>query len=142
MKNITQQNHQSKEKVKQAINYVREKYQIRGKFTAADFYRICEAENIRLLNCEKSRALPQPKNIYGAIFTFHTGEPFIYLRSFFNRNRRICMKTAMHELGHYFLKHSGFIAAKMIIDGKIRGEQNEREAEYFAYLATKSEVVQ
>ncbi len=124
--------------VKQVLDRVRQKYHIGGKFTTGDFYRICEGENIELLNNEFGKALHNVKPLYGMFFTFRDGKKLVYLRSFFNRNHRLCMKSAMHELGHYFLGHKGF-TAKMVADGNLSNPQDEKEANLFARLATKAE---
>lgn len=142
MKNIARnsiQNKNYKHTVTRVLNDVRKKYNIHGKFSKSDFYRICEAENIKLLNDEDANSLHSVKKLYGMLFTFSTGERLVYLRSFFNRNRRLCMKSAMHELGHYFLRHKGF-TAKMIAGGVLGNSQDEKEANLFARLTAKAEV--
>jgi hypothetical protein len=126
-----------KQTVARVLNGVRKKYSVRGKFSKGDFYRICESENIQLLDGEDANSLRRVKKLYGMLFTFSTGERLVYLRSFFNRNRRLCMKSAMHELGHYFLRHKGFTAA-MISGGVLSNSQAEKEANLFARLATKT----
>ena len=53
-----QENFQNcQQKVRETLDAVRAKYGVKGKFTDADFYRICEAENITLLNAGDARAL-------------------------------------------------------------------------------------
>jgi Zn-dependent peptidase ImmA (M78 family) len=46
---------------------------------------------------------------------------------------------AMHELGHYFLRHSG-INYKMMKDGSFAVDIQEFEANLFAELTTKTEA--
>ncbi len=113
---------------------MREKYQIRGTFKKADFYRICKAENIRLI---KSDAFyTRIKGIRGFILTVK-GRRYIYLRSLHHSRFDIFM--AMHELGHYFLRHSG-INYKMMKDGSFAVDIQEFEANLFAELTTKTEA--
>lgn len=123
-------------KVESVLAKVRKKYDIQNKFfNESDFYRICESESIELLNGEDVKVLHSVKSLYGILFTFSTGERLIYLRSFFNQNHRLCIHTAMHELGHYFLGHKGF-TAKMFADGIFSDVKDEKEANLFARLAT------
>lgn len=134
---MTNRRESYKTKVEKCIADVREKYNIRGNFTQADFYRICEAENIELLNGETGRNFYAVKQFYGFLLSFdEQNRNLIYLRSFFNRNRRINMFVAAHELGHYFLNHLG-VSAKASNLFELSSAQNEREANYFARLATK-----
>lgn len=123
--------------VERVLQEVRNKYGIPGKFTPKDFYRICEAENIRLFEGGDARkAHKETPGLLGLLVRTTDGSRFIYLRSIFNRSRRISMDTAMHELGHYFLKHKGF-TPKMLLAGKYHNNQNEKEADYFARLANQ-----
>jgi Zn-dependent peptidase ImmA (M78 family) len=119
-------------KVRQVFDAVRQKYNIPGKLADVDFYRICDAENIELFNNEDSRQDLLKLETTG--FYLHSkGVKFIYLRSFFGR--KLNLNTAMHELGHHFLGHLGteFKSKKSVA-------QKEKEANYFARLAAKTEV--
>ena len=122
------------DKVKRAVAAVRRRYDIRGAFTKADFYRICEAENIRLIKSDIFYR--RIKQIKGFILTV-SGRKMIYLRSF--HQSRFDIKTACHELGHYFLRHGGINFKQMREDDVFADEQIEKEADWFAELATKRE---
>jgi len=128
----TKQNY--RHKVEQILDSVRAKYNIQDKLSDAGFYRICKAENIELFNGEDSRQNLLKLETTG--FYLHSeGVKFIYLRSFFGR--KLNLNTAAHELGHYFLGHLGteFKSKKSVA-------QKEKEANYFARLAAKTEVIQ
>jgi hypothetical protein len=125
-------------KVKRTLEAVRRKYNITGRFTDADFYRICRAENIWLMNGEGCRNLLEFKKLYGVCARDKSGQYVIYLRSFFSRNRKLCMFTAGHELGHFFLGHVDTNLKASL--GWTPNEQFEREADYFARFALKMEV--
>ena len=125
-------------KVRQTLEAVRRKYNITGRFTDADFYRICRAERIYLMNTEVARPMSEIKGILGACVRDRDGNNYIYLRSFFSCRPKLCMFTAGHELGHFFLRHNetNMRADKWFVPN----EQFEREADYFARLALKTEV--
>lgn len=120
------QNYQGRVKI--IMQTVREKYGITGKFTDADFYRICEGEGIILLNSDEARALKLETQ--GLYFPHPSGERFIYLRSFFSK--KLNLQVATHELGHHFLGH-----AELNFKAKTARTLLEREANYFALLAAK-----
>lgn len=121
----------TRQKVKEVLDEVRAKYSIRGNFTQSDFYRICKTENIRLVKNEVF--FHKVKRMKGFLLTLG-GRNYIYLRSLHYR-RNFDIRTACHELGHYFLKHEG-VSFKMMREGVFSVEQNEVEADLFMTLAS------
>lgn len=98
------------ERVERAIRQLRRKYNIDNRlFTKADFYRICEGEDIYLLTPEtyayregKVKILPDFKALSGLYFTFPgLNASCIYLRCFWLK--RFDIFTAYHELGHHLI---------------------------------------
>lgn len=126
MKNISQ--NQTKT-VAEIIDNVRQTYNIRGKFTKADFFRICKAENIRLMMDEfLYRKIRSTKGM----FVRNGNRCGIYLRSF--HHTRFDLNTAFHELGHYFCGHTSIRLKTNPSDSVDRFEQ---EADLFAELACR-----
>lgn len=125
--------------VEEIFGRVCEKYNIDNRnFAEADFYRICEAEHITLLNDSLGQNF-FAKNQLRTIRGFYMSDPvrnfrLLYLRSFFLK--KFDLTTAFHELGHHFLKHSG-----LKITNSTANLQKEREADYFAELATGPKLV-
>ena len=124
-------------KVKRILSGVRSRYNIKGIFTEADFYRICKTENIILCKSERLREISkQMPEIEGIRFASISGRAFIYLKSFFEGEFDVFV--AFHELGHHFCGHKG-MTNLMTYSPNSRKEQ---EANYFAELATgKREVL-
>lgn len=131
-------------KVEKVLANVRKKYDIQNRFlNELDFYRICETEEIMLItpkevkaqNADFSRAvegLRKIKKFTGFIVRGHNDLRFIYLRSLFNR--KVDIFVAAHELGHYFLAHTG---TSLFSKNKSLAElRQEAEADLFAELAT------
>lgn len=113
----------------------------KGQFTKADFYRICAGENIDLThpeydlrnNTTVTADLAQSIGSRGFYLTIESdNEAYIFLASFFQK--RFNRQTAFHELGHHFLRHEGNLWN--YDDKRAELEQQETEADYFAYLAT------
>lgn len=123
-------------KVKQALRAVREKYNVKGAFTESDFYRICERENIFLCNSERLRVISERMpEVKGIRFATTGGEVFIYLKSFFEGE--FDLFAAFHELGHHFCGHKGLTNLMTYSTDSPK----EKEADYFAELATQSAEV-
>ena len=122
----------NKQKVEKVFARVCKKYGLEsGRFTKADFYRICEEENILLANTDeiKQRKLIS-RGFYAEFLKNNNLYQLIYLKCFFQKyfNRLV----AYHELGHYFMKHiAGNFEANHRTDSI-----KEAEADYFAELAT------
>ena len=125
-------------KVEKVLSEVRIKYGVLERaFTSADFYRICEGENIflmgRNLNLPK-RLVKDIRRIQGCYVRNKEGEKFIFLESFWAR--KIDLFVAFHELGHHFIGHSVpayKASAKQIV---VRNKVHEAEADAFAELAS------
>lgn len=126
-----------KKLVEKTLRQVREKYRIQGRFTKADFFRICEGEEILLVQSIDSlkTLFDDLKFIKGfCAYLPRTKQSFIYLRSVFLK--RFDLFTAMHELGHYFLKHNLIQKDRVSMSHKkYVNSKHEREANYFSEMA-------
>jgi Zn-dependent peptidase ImmA (M78 family) len=136
----------TREKVAQKLQEVRDKYNIHGRaFTKRDFYRICRGENIALLN--KTRIPKSKWYLYGILDSSLRGfllpikdRRYIFLRSFFGG--KFELHTAFHELGHFFMGHCemqvGYnVLSKDFSQEQYRENPMEREADMFARMAIR-----
>lgn len=129
MKNITNKSNNWKTKVEIALLSVRQKYGIFGKFTIENFHAVREGEGIEMLAPKFHAQMKNLPGIQGAILGDGKGRRLIYLRKLDD------VATAMHELGHYFLKHKGVNELYLLKASDSFGLNQEREADYFAELA-------
>jgi Zn-dependent peptidase ImmA (M78 family) len=127
--------------VERTFRAVCKKHGIKSRsLTKNDFYRICEAEDIGLLNADfdaktetKSAEQLSKTVLRGMLLTDRKdGKSYVYLKCFFQK--KFDRFVAAHELGHYFLKHN----LNPAFDGAPAQTRDrlEDEADYFAFLAT------
>ncbi len=125
----------SKSRVERRVLEVRAKYGVIDRpFNKADFFRICEAENISLIHPDRMPEIRVPfvvPQILGFMFHYD-GSSAIYLKCFWFKRFRL--DVAFHELGHYFLDHKGMTLSKAFQES--RNGPVESEADLFASLAT------
>lgn len=125
----------NKRKVEKIFAEVCEKYNIKNRqFTKADFYRICEGENIVLWDMEEARPCKDVGG--GGAYLRYRDMTAIILRSFFQK--WFDRFTAYHELGHHFCGHIDWINLYATDEEvkAIRNKKSEAEADYFSFLAT------
>lgn len=129
-----------KKLVEKTLAKVRMKYNIHGRaFTKEDFYGICRGEEILLFNSLEFQ--PNVKKIQDVagfcIFSPKHNCHGIYLKCFFQR--RFNLLVALHELGHYFLRHCVTGATAKFKSREQKDKKYEPEADYFAELALSAQ---
>lgn len=106
---------------------VRSRYAISDRsFTVADFYRICDAENIGV------HRIDAPAKI-NFLFTMPGSDRRAIVLSKRRRGKRL-LYAMFHELGHYFAGHEGQHPSAAF--GGHSDRLHESEADRFAKLAT------
>ncbi len=131
--NNLRQNHSLKIRVRRMFAYVCRKYQISGKFKKTDFERVCEGENIEIVD---------GLLLTGKGYFIHSkrGNRYIYLSSRLLNQRSVYLEVAAHEIGHHFFRHlEKFGSAELMTSEELKTAQ--REANYFALLAMKKRGV-
>jgi Zn-dependent peptidase ImmA (M78 family) len=133
-------NNTTEKKIRAIVARVRRKHNITTEhFTEADFYRICEAENIRIVSpdiySDRLAELAAPlaaDGLKGFLLNIG-GRRLLFLASLFDGE--FDAFTAYHEIGHFYL-HKGRALAMIKLDDYDPQDETEREADMFAELAT------
>ncbi|MCA1625892.1 MAG: hypothetical protein LC768_08360 [Acidobacteria bacterium] len=117
--------------LKLVIASVREKYNLFGKITEKDFYRICEGENITIVN---SLSQPEAKKIkVGCYFTSRDLEGKFFLNFDERLKGEEKLKGQFHLLGNHFLHRKELPFGKQVFDDS-ETDGKQKEAELFASL--------
>jgi len=129
-------------KVQPVVDAVKTKYKLHGrKMNKRDFFRICTAEHIQIADGPMFEQFADCEQVQGAMMHFpDDGIKAIWLRSFFEAD--LCIMTAGHELGHFFLNHRGGKPSDLFLKRSERADPvghdiKELEADLFSELMLK-----
>lgn len=125
-------------KIAPVVEAVKIRYKLTNRrFVKRDFFRICLAERIDVMNTPVYEFMTGSQELLGCLVTMPQGNKAVYLKSFFEAE--LDLHTAAHELAHYFLKHQASAEDLVMLKttGKYANLQPELEADLFAELLLK-----
>ncbi len=116
--------------LKLVVALVREKYNLSGKVTEKDFYRICEGENITVVNSSPD---PHAKKLKaGCVFTSSELEGEFFLNFDKRLKGKEKLRCQFHLLGKHFLHRQELPSAEQVFDKSETNKTQQEEAVLFA----------
>ncbi len=117
--------------LKLTVGSIREKYQITGRASQKDFYRICEGENITVVNSlPDSRAKALEK--YGCYFIVPDLEEKYFLSFDEQLKGKERLECQFQLLGNHFLHRAELPTASQAFDNSETNHTQKEEAQLFA----------
>ncbi len=127
--------------LKLVIASIREKYNLAGKITEKDFYRICEGENITVVNSSPD---PHAKKLKaGCVFTSSELEGEFFLNFDKRLKGKEKLRCQFHLLGNHFLHRHELPSTEQVFGKSETNHTQQTEASLFAlyFLDTIPAVV-